>query len=123
MDKESTRLILLDIRRRLMTFRDRSCKVASEPFEYAKVCDEIEDIAKLILDTFAPRPKRTTAIRRRVYTPQGYLDKAVTLDDAGNPIMRNGKTLLKPNLEPWTKQDAEIDRRLALARRGGRAVW
>jgi hypothetical protein len=123
MDKETTRLVLLDIRRRLMTFRARSCKVAAEPFEYAKVCDELEDMARVILETFAPRPKKSEAIRRRVYTPQGYLDKAITVDSFGNPIMRNGKRLLKPNLEVWTKQDAEIDRRLSLARRAGRAVW
>ena len=123
MDQEDKNKVMLDIRDRLNDFRWRSNKVSSNPFEFLKICDELEEMGRIILKTFNPRAEKKTSIRRRVYTPQGTLDSKMVLDDDGTPRMKNGKKLLKPNLEEWTAEDAEIDRRIAIARANGRSVW
>lgn len=123
MDSQDKDKVMLDIRHQLLDFRWRANKVADNPFEFLKICDELDAIGATILKCFSAWKERKVSIRRRVYTPRGDLDSAIRLDDDGTPRMKNGKPLLKPNLEEWTSNDAEIDRRIAIARAHGRSVW
>jgi hypothetical protein len=123
MDTQDKDTVMMEIRHRLKDFRWRANNVAARPFEFLKICDELEDMAKTIEKVFSHYQDKKVSIRRRVYTPQGYLDSHMRLDDDGTPRMKNGKPLLKPNLEAWTANDAELDRRIAIARANGRAVW
>jgi hypothetical protein len=124
MDQKNRNKIMLAIRKKLLGFRSRANKVAAEPFEFLSICDELEAMGETILRSFAGYSGHKCAIRRRVYTPQGHLHSALYLDSYGVPRMKNGKkVVLKLNLEPWTKDDAVIDRRLVIARAHGRSVW
>jgi len=109
MGAKETRVCLLSAIRLLESIHTKREHVLENPFTFDEVIATCERRAKFLRSRLCRKRKcKSYVVRRRIFNSDGRLLHGLSL--TSDSLEFNGRPVVKPNGEKWTKRDIEIAR-------------